>query len=199
MRFGWLEETLRNGEVVATYAERILGDDASQLVLLDPLQGGVAILEHTGRKPCLLAVEDPDLWQVDIDFGIVFMHGTDVYQPTGRSLDQACSFAADNARQPARSITFGGRPAVRLRTRGPPVLARAAPRTVARTRPMWTSCSSSNIGSVPSCPVWPKVASVKPRLRVILRGSESFCESLAHRGLRLRPDPPPLVILLSRY
>jgi hypothetical protein len=96
-RFGWMEKTLRNGEVVAADAEGILSDDASQLVLLDPLQGGAAILEHAGRKLCRLAVEDPDLWRVDIDFGIVFMHVNNVYQPTCRGLDQACSFAADKA------------------------------------------------------------------------------------------------------
>lgn len=42
---GRMEETSREGKVVAADAERVLGDDASQLVLLDPLQGGVAVFD----------------------------------------------------------------------------------------------------------------------------------------------------------
>jgi hypothetical protein len=85
MRLGRMEETFRNGEVVASDAQRILSDDASQLVQLGPSQGGVAVFEHAGRKPCRLAVEDPNVWQVDPYFGIVFMHGKNVYRPSQRS------------------------------------------------------------------------------------------------------------------
>ncbi|RAK26240.1 hypothetical protein B0I29_12890 [Actinoplanes lutulentus] len=81
MRLGWAEEIFRNGEVVAADAEWILGDDASKSVQLDPLQGGATVLENAGRKPCLLAVEDPDSWWPDLCFGIVFTHGKNVYRP----------------------------------------------------------------------------------------------------------------------
>jgi hypothetical protein len=79
MRLGWPEEAFRNGEVVAADAEWILGDDASKSVQLDPLQGGVTVLEHTRRKSCLLAVEDPNGWCPDLSFGIVFSHEKNVY------------------------------------------------------------------------------------------------------------------------
>jgi hypothetical protein len=85
MRLGWLEETFRNGEVVAADAEWILGDDASKSVQLDPLQGGVTVLEHAGRKPCLLTVEDPNGWWPGLYFGIGFTHGKNVYRPSARS------------------------------------------------------------------------------------------------------------------
>jgi hypothetical protein len=54
-------------------------------VQLGPSQGSVAVFEHARRKPCRLAVEDPNVWQVDPYFGIVFMHGKNVYRPSRRS------------------------------------------------------------------------------------------------------------------
>jgi hypothetical protein len=97
MRPGWLEETFSKGKVVAADAEGILGDDASKSVQLDPLQGGVTVLEHAGRKPRLLAVEDPNGWRPGPYFGIVFTHGKNVYRPSCRSPARHAHLAADNA------------------------------------------------------------------------------------------------------
>ena len=90
---GRMEATLRECEVVAAGTERVLGDDASQLVPCNPLQGGFAVLEHTGRKPCVLAVEDPDLRQVDLGVGSVLAHAKKVSQLARRSSAKASSSA----------------------------------------------------------------------------------------------------------
>jgi hypothetical protein len=77
-----MEATLRDCEIEAAGTERVLGDDASQLVSRNPLQGGFAVLEDTGRKPCVLAVEDPDLRQIDLSVVSVLGHGKNVSQLT---------------------------------------------------------------------------------------------------------------------
>lgn len=86
---GRMEAALRECEVVAAGAERVPGDDAGQLVPRNPMQGGFAILEHTGRKPRVLAVEDPDLRQVNLGVCSVLAHGKKVSQLAWRSPDQA--------------------------------------------------------------------------------------------------------------
>lgn len=78
MRLGRMEVTFRNGKVVTAHADGILGDSASELMQFNPAQGSVAIAEDSGRKPRRLAVEDPNLWQVDLDFGLVVMHASNL-------------------------------------------------------------------------------------------------------------------------
>ncbi len=85
MRLGRAEETFRNGKVVTANAKWILGDNASELVQLDPLHRGVTVSEDAGRKPCILAMEDPNGRPFGLYFGIVLRHEGNIYHRRGRS------------------------------------------------------------------------------------------------------------------
>ncbi len=84
VRLGRTEPTLREGKVVAADAKGVFGHDSGQSVPVDPLQGGVAVFEHAGRKPCVLAMEYPDLRQSYVVLGNIVAHGTKRYLAPGR-------------------------------------------------------------------------------------------------------------------
>jgi hypothetical protein len=102
-----MEAALRECGVVAADTERVLGDDASQLMPGNPLQGGVAVLEHTGRKPCVLAVEDPDLRQITLGVGSVLAHASKVSQLAALASVDQCAARVSRVRRRAAFLALG--------------------------------------------------------------------------------------------
>jgi hypothetical protein len=66
-------------------------------VPLDPSHRGTAVFEDTGRKPCVLTVEDPDFGKVALGISGVLVHGKNVSRPHCRRPQETRSFAAPSA------------------------------------------------------------------------------------------------------
>lgn len=60
MRLARLKAALGDGLVVATDADRVLGEDAGEVMSRDPFEPFVLTGEDTASEPGLGGVEDPD-------------------------------------------------------------------------------------------------------------------------------------------
>jgi hypothetical protein len=82
VRFGRVETTLHDGDVVTSRAYRILGENAGQSVPGCPPQSSLAVFEHAGSELCTFAVENPHVQLVDRG---AIAHGQKVHQRSRES------------------------------------------------------------------------------------------------------------------